>query len=257
MKISDIMKILHPVFQSQQNLYGKDVSTSDFSKNTYVNHFSYSDNSIKLVFNHVTNKVIFISDTAEMLGGYQIDQFYKLNLIQLLKILTIEHYDFAHRWWQWAYDTHIKYPLGLKTKQTLCGVKFVHKEGHIVRVMIRQVGLRADEKGLTTVSALTFDDVTHLMKDDFYWIRMDTVNKENQFHHLMSTEKNGKQTDILSDREKEILRLLAQGKESKEIGQLLYLSPHTISNHRQNMMNKIGVKDTTGLIQICRMVGII
>jgi DNA-binding CsgD family transcriptional regulator len=61
----------------------------------------------------------------------------------------------------------------------------------------------------------------------------------------------------LTDREKEMVRLLAQGKESKEIGSLLLISPHTVDNHRRNMINKIGVRDTTGLIQICRMVGII
>jgi DNA-binding CsgD family transcriptional regulator len=37
----------------------------------------------------------------------------------------------------------------------------------------------------------------------------------------------------------------------------LFISSHTVDNHRRNMIAKTGAKDTTALIQICKMVGII
>lgn len=43
----------------------------------------------------------------------------------------------------------------------------------------------------------------------------------------------------LSAREKEVLQLIAEGKSSKEIGEILYLSPKTIDVHRNNIMKKI------------------
>lgn len=43
----------------------------------------------------------------------------------------------------------------------------------------------------------------------------------------------------LSSREKEVLQLIAEGKSSKEIGGVLFLSPKTIDVHRNNIMKKI------------------
>ena len=44
---------------------------------------------------------------------------------------------------------------------------------------------------------------------------------------------------LLSAREKEVLQLIAEGKSSKEIGEMLFLSPKTIDVHRNNIMRKI------------------
>ena len=95
------------------------------------------------------------------------------------------------------------------------------------------------------------------MKADFYWGRIE-AGKEDRYHrHFVSTDKLYHYTDILTDREKQTVRLLAEGKESKEIGKLLFSSSHTVDNHRRTMISKTGVRDTTGLVQICKMIGII
>ncbi len=46
--------------------------------------------------------------------------------------------------------------------------------------------------------------------------------------------------DVLSDREKEVFKLLAEGKKNKEIAKMLYVSPRTIDTHRLNIMKKLG-----------------
>ena len=45
----------------------------------------------------------------------------------------------------------------------------------------------------------------------------------------------------LSEREKEILRLVAQGRDNTEIAQELYLSPSTVKNHVSSILDKLGV----------------
>ena len=256
MNVLNVKKIVSQIFGEQNKVYPADTATLDIPEDMYMNEFSHSENSVRVIFDHAKNKVLYISDNAESIGGYSTDDYYKLGLFFILKLFTFEHYDFAHRWWQWSYDTNLTHQMGLKPKQAMCGVKFVHNNGSTIRVLFRQVALKKDQNGIISVSAFTLDDVTHLLKADFYWGRIDTDNPKNQFHHLISTDKQYKPTDILSDREKETLRLLAQGKESKEIGQLLFISSHTVDNHRRNMIAKIGVRDTTGLVQICRMVSI-
>jgi DNA-binding NarL/FixJ family response regulator len=55
----------------------------------------------------------------------------------------------------------------------------------------------------------------------------------------------------------EVLRMIAEGKESKEIAESLFISLYTVDNHRRNMLARTGARDMTALIQICQMVGII
>ena len=52
----------------------------------------------------------------------------------------------------------------------------------------------------------------------------------------------------LSQRECEIITLIAEGFTNTKIAKLLFLSPHTISTHRKNIMLKLGVKNTAGIV---------
>ena len=50
------------------------------------------------------------------------------------------------------------------------------------------------------------------------------------------------QKPILTIREIEVLKLIAEGKSNKEIGVLLSISVHTVENHRANIMNKLSLR---------------
>lgn len=55
--------------------------------------------------------------------------------------------------------------------------------------------------------------------------------------------------DILTDREIEILKLVAEGYSSNEIGKQLYISPRTVDTHRNNLIQKLQVHGVAGLIR--------
>jgi DNA-binding NarL/FixJ family response regulator len=57
------------------------------------------------------------------------------------------------------------------------------------------------------------------------------------------------ETDPLSSREREVLKLIAEGKSSKEIGNLLFISVFTVNNHRANIMEKLNLKKATDLVK--------
>ncbi|MFA5787758.1 MAG: response regulator transcription factor [Actinomycetota bacterium] len=63
--------------------------------------------------------------------------------------------------------------------------------------------------------------------------------------------------DTLSDREREILKLIAEGRTNKEIAELLYLSVKTVQAHRANLMRKLGMHDRTELVKYAIRKGII
>lgn len=52
----------------------------------------------------------------------------------------------------------------------------------------------------------------------------------------------GNDEKVLSIREKEILQLIAEGKSSKEIGEILFLSSKTVDTHRKNIMDKLELR---------------
>ncbi len=54
--------------------------------------------------------------------------------------------------------------------------------------------------------------------------------------------------DLLTEREREVLQLLAEGKSNKEAAAILDLSPYTIETHRQNLMQKLGVHNTAEIV---------
>lgn len=54
--------------------------------------------------------------------------------------------------------------------------------------------------------------------------------------------------DLLTDREKEILQLLAEGKANKEIASILNLSVYTVETHRSNLMQKLGLHNTAEIV---------
>ena len=53
---------------------------------------------------------------------------------------------------------------------------------------------------------------------------------------------------VFTDREIQIITLVAEGYANKQIADKLFLSNHTVTTHRKNIMNKLGVPNTAGLV---------
>lgn len=52
----------------------------------------------------------------------------------------------------------------------------------------------------------------------------------------------------ISEREMEIIKHVAEGFSNQEIADKLFLSVHTVTTHRKNIMNKLGINNTAGLV---------
>jgi len=61
----------------------------------------------------------------------------------------------------------------------------------------------------------------------------------------------------LSDRERQVLQLVAEGKTTKEIASLLGISVNTAESHRTNLMEKLDIHDTAGLVRYALRNGVI
>jgi DNA-binding NarL/FixJ family response regulator len=54
--------------------------------------------------------------------------------------------------------------------------------------------------------------------------------------------------ELLTNREKEILQLLAEGKSNKDVAVILNLSPYTVESHRTNLMQKLNLHNTAEIV---------
>jgi DNA-binding NarL/FixJ family response regulator len=63
-------------------------------------------------------------------------------------------------------------------------------------------------------------------------------------------------TEPLSERETEILKLLADGASNKEIGQALFITEGTVKNHVSNVLGKLGARDRTQAALRARELGL-
>lgn len=66
-----------------------------------------------------------------------------------------------------------------------------------------------------------------------------------------------KEENLLTSREREILQLVAEGNNNKEIGRHLNLSWKTVESHRRNLMAKLDVHETAGLVRYAVKSGLI
>jgi len=63
--------------------------------------------------------------------------------------------------------------------------------------------------------------------------------------------------DLLSEREQQVFRMVVQGNSTKEIANLLCVSPKTIEKHRASIMEKLGMRDRLELLKYAIKIGVV
>lgn len=63
--------------------------------------------------------------------------------------------------------------------------------------------------------------------------------------------KNSKKKpfDLITKRETEVLQMIVKGHTSQEIAGMLYISPRTVETHRSNLLQKLNIRNTAGLVR--------
>jgi DNA-binding NarL/FixJ family response regulator len=79
----------------------------------------------------------------------------------------------------------------------------------------------------------------------------------SDYLHQHETAEKMEPLGRLSQREREILQLVVDGKTSAEIGAILFLSPKTVESYRSRMMRKLGVSDLPSLIKFALHEGLL
>jgi DNA-binding NarL/FixJ family response regulator len=62
---------------------------------------------------------------------------------------------------------------------------------------------------------------------------------------------------LLSEREREVLDLIAAGSTNREIASTLYLSPHTVKEHTSALYRKLGARNRAEAVQLAQRIGLL
>lgn len=86
---------------------------------------------------------------------------------------------------------------------------------------------------------------------------LETIQRANIDVEELHTEEFNCGPVVLSERENEIITLIAEGQTNEQIAEFLFLSKHTVNTHRKNIMAKLGVKNTAGVVMYAVKTGLV
>ncbi len=123
-----------------------------------------------------------------------------------------------------------------------------HAGGKYVRLLLQTQVREAANPGTDKLWIGLTSDISFLKMDgklSFYCLNADYQ------HKLISTDLNtARSNGLFSSREREVLKLLAKGYDSRSIEEALHISQHTVRTHRRNMHKKCNVENTVQLIKL-------
>ncbi len=131
---------------------------------------------------------------------------------------------------------------------------------------LRWLAITGNESGSVMVGALRGGFQSYIRKDcDFHEIIdsiketyngsrffcgkvLDQIRRENINVEDLQILEADCNAVVISDRELEVIRYIAEGYTNGEIADCLYLSQHTVNTHRKNIMQKLGVNNTASIV---------
>lgn len=226
-----------------------------------LNNFYDNSPSVAFIYNHKSTTYDYFSPNIKQVMGFENIDFQNGGLKFSMSLVHPDHVK--------VYNRHVLplmfkyysiYAFKGKVKNLVFSYTFRIKrnDGEYIWALHYMNSIRVSKWGLPILTLVNITDITSLKKDDGIDFSI-SVKEDNAITKTILSRvfpsKNS--TFNFSEREIEILSLMAQGKRSKEIAEDLCISKHTVSTHRKNMMEKSSAKNSYELIHLARIKGLI
>ena len=120
--------------------------------------------------------------------------------------------------------------------------------GEYIRILHQAVAIQYSETGAILKAFSVHTDISHLKMEGNPVLSFIGLNGESSFIDVDIKNVFPVPSGFLSVRECEVLSMLVNGKESKEIAATLFISPSTVSTHRKNLLAKTKARNTSEMI---------
>jgi DNA-binding CsgD family transcriptional regulator len=131
----------------------------------------------------------------------------------------------------------------LKDYKAIFDYRVIGRNGQYVRIIEQQIPLEIDKSGNVWL-ALSMMDLSPENDISLPFRGRLKNHRTGELFYFPPEEDPGKSPSSLTNREKEILGLIARGLISKEIADKLYISVNTVNTHRQRIIEKLNVSNT-------------
>lgn len=122
-----------------------------------------------------------------------------------------------------------------------------HAMGHYIRVMHQMVIIQHDAQDIKTF--VVYTDITHLKKETRPMLSFIGMEGEPSYINVDVLSVFTPTKNMFTNRERKVVKALASGLSSLEIGELLNISKFTVDAHRKNILRKTEAKSTSEIIQ--------
>jgi DNA-binding CsgD family transcriptional regulator len=269
MNVSGLKRILNPelLFETIRNYWTNycfkefGIVPSPFLMDTeLLESMSEGKHKLYAVFDIASFRIDYVGRNIEEVSGYKREEFMKSGMVRFVQMVPMAQLSFFWDILNWTKEVMVKFTPE-KTYEylsySICGLQLKHKSGKYFPVFIRAFAAQKNEQGTFMKIVVELNDMTNMIKTDDYWVYY-TIGTEKKDTICFFSNKNLKTSNTLvSPRELEVLKLVAESKSSKEIGEQLFISQATVEKHRKNMIARVGAIDTLALVEICRRCGII
>jgi PAS domain S-box-containing protein len=212
-----------------------------------------------LIIDYSQLKYYDVNGSFEQITGYKKDIINHGSAEQILSLIHPDDREKVSELNAYFHDfIHSKPEKKRKNYKASMDFRIRRMDGRYIRLMEQTGILQLDEKGRIATVVKFFTEITHLDKEDKIWLTIlnDEEDMEDRVKIFSAAEKTKKIT-VLTKREIEIIRLIADGASSPAIARKLFLSEHTVKNHRKNIFKKLKLRNSSQLISYSIQHGLI
>ena len=126
--------------------------------------------------------------------------------------------------------------------------RFNHPTKSYIHCLEQVMILETDKKDNIILNFGIITDISAYKKDNSMIGTVSILNKSNEYETIYTRNYNSNSPVIYTNREMDIIRLLAKGLSSKAIAAKINISSQTVDKHRRNMLKKAKMNNTQELV---------
>ena len=199
-----------------------------------------------LIFNPSAKSIEYISNNVTEITGYELDE------ISLDKYLDVIHPDDLPYYADFevtVIDFKKQLPIDKIMKyNSRYNYRMRKKDGKYIYVLHQSITIQIAEDGAVLRNLTFITDVSDITQSNKMKLSLIGVEGEPSFIDIKYKSIYSKSKELFSPREKEVLALVIEGKNSEEIAEILNISIHTVRNHRKKILSKSGCNSVNELL---------
>jgi DNA-binding CsgD family transcriptional regulator len=245
----DIKKFITQI-QYDRAVLGKEVLEGYLNKYSQINTLYSSGPAVPFLLNMTNHAYPFFCEASERILGIPASDFMTKGLRAfIMRVhpddLNIFHYRIVPDFRRVRVTRSVKQVNKLRYTFDF---RFKNGSDHYIHCLQQMIFLEVDNNKNPLLCFGTVTDISDFKRENIIIGTMSLLNDKNEYETIYSKNYSSEISMLYSNREMDVIRLLAKGLSSKEIAIKLNISSQTVDKHRRNMLQKAQMKNTQELV---------